>query len=97
MPGENILKKGESIKPLNKPVVAQPADMPMWVAVDKDQGKKLSIGDTVKVVVSGEVAGIRERRNIDGHTAGIEIELKTHKVLEVESNTADVALKQMTA
>jgi hypothetical protein len=87
----------EKPSPLNKPVEAQPADMPMWLAVGKEQGKKLSIGDSITAVVRGEIAGIRERRNIDGDTAGIEVELKTHKVLEVDSNTADVALRQMTA
>lgn len=88
-------KFNENTKPANTPVVGEPSDMPMWVAIDKDQAKTLSIGDMIRVVVRGEVSSIRERMNVDGKTPGAEVELKAHKIEEVSSNSADMALKKM--
>lgn len=75
-------------------------NMPFYFMVTKAQASDLMVGDNIKVRVEGEVVSIRKPM---GGAPGegepdqdhLEIELRSAKKVEVESNPADVALRQM--
>lgn len=71
------------------------SDRPVFVGVPRDQVKSIEVGDEITVSVTGEVFGVRKLDKDNPDKDNYEIELRTAKKVEVQSNQADMAYKKM--
>lgn len=73
---------------------------PTQIRLTKAQAGNFSIGDKVKISVSGKVVGIRQNKSWNGNTGkdevvGYEVELEDSSVVDIETNPAAKSLKEM--
>lgn len=78
--------------------MATPYSPPTRIKLTKDQAKDFSIGDRVKISVSGNVIGINATKNYENGKdviTGYEVELDKSSVVDVETNPAKKSLAEM--
>ena len=73
---------------------------PTRIRLTKEQAGEISVGDDIKVHVSGKVAGIQQTKSYDHKkkkdiVTGYEVELEKSSVVAIENNPARAALKEM--
>ena len=81
------------------PPMAMPYSPPTRIKLTKSQAGDFSIGDMVKISVRGKVIGIQAVKNyMEGkdQITGYEVELDKSSVVDIETNPAVKALKEMT-
>jgi hypothetical protein len=78
--------------------IPAPYTPPTQIRLTKEQAGDFSIGDQVKISVSGKVVGIRQNKTWDSgkeKVAGYEVELENSSVVNIETNPAMRSLKEM--
>ena len=107
MENEKVNFKSTDEKPEKDKTIQGQAlpDFPTSFGLTKDQVSKIKIGDEITVKITGTVIGLRETagamvpgmEGANNQQKMIEVQLKTKKVMEVESNSADMELRRMTS